>query len=89
MTDSIQTNMGLCLVSSIVMLLPFICHQHEHGRHFEIPLMGLMPCQQYFRYIKVTNHRIVLPVRSLGLGKMCGMRGVLQLFQKSPFLEML
>ena len=25
-----------------------------------------MPCQQYFRYIKVTYHRIVLPVRSAG-----------------------
>ena len=52
--------------------------------------LGLMPCQQYFRYIKVKYHRIVLSVRSLGLGKMCGMRGVLQLLQKSPFvLEML
>ena len=49
--------------------------------------LGLMSCQQYFRYIKVTYHRIVLPVRSLGLGKMCGMRGVLQLFQKSPFFR--
>ena len=49
--------------------------------------LGLTPCQQYFRYIKVTYHRIVLPVRSLGLGKMCCMRGVLQLFQKSPFFK--
>ena len=48
---------------------------------------GLMLCQQYFRYIKVTYHRIVLPVRLLGLGKMCGMRGVLQLFQKSPLFR--
>ena len=48
---------------------------------------GLMPCQQYFRYIKVTYHRIVLPVRSLGLGKMSGMRGALQLFQKSQFFR--
>ena len=54
---------------------------------FGLLFMGLMPCQQYFRYIKVTYNRIVLPVRSLGLGKMCGMRGVLQLFQKSPFFR--
>ena len=48
---------------------------------------GLMPCQQYFRHKKVNYHRLVLPVRSLGLGKMCGMRGVLQLFQKGPFFR--
>ena len=75
------------MVSSIVMLLPFICRLHEHGGHFGITFLGLMPCQQYFRYTKVTYHRIVLPVRSLGLGKLCGMRGVLQLFQKTPFFR--
>ena len=37
---------------------------HQHGRHFEITFLGLMPCQQYFRYIKVAYHRIVLSVPS-------------------------
>ena len=43
-----------------------MCHQHEHGRHFGITVLGLMPCQQYFRYITVTCHKIVVPVRSAG-----------------------
>ena len=43
-----------------------MCHQHAHGRHFGVTFWGLMPCQQYFRYIKVTYHRIELPVRSAG-----------------------
>ena len=44
----------------------FMCHQHEHGRHFGIMFLGLMPCQQYFRYMKMTYHRIVLPMPSAG-----------------------
>ena len=60
-TDSIQANKGRCLVSSMIILLQLasvylLCHQHEHGRHFVITFSGLMPCQQYFRCIKVTNH---------------------------------
>ena len=69
------------------MFLQFICHHHEHGSHFGITFLGLMPCDQCFRYIKVTYHRIVLSVRSLGLVKMCGMKDVLQLFKKSPFFR--
>ena len=60
-TDSVQANKGLCLVSSMIILLQLksvylLCHQHENGRHFRITLSGLMPCQQYFRCIKVTYH---------------------------------
>ena len=43
-----------------------MCHQHEHGKHFGIMFLGLMPCQQYFRYMKMTYHRIVLPMPSAG-----------------------
>ena len=33
---------------------------------FGITCLGLMPCQLYFRFIKVTYHRIVVPVQSAG-----------------------
>ena len=38
-TDSIQADTGLFLVSSMIILLQLtsvylLCHQHEHGRHF-------------------------------------------------------
>ena len=39
---------------------------HQHGRHFAVTFLGLMSCQQYFRYIKVTYHRIVISLRSAG-----------------------
>ena len=66
-TDSIQAKKGLCLVSLMIILLQLtsvylLCHQHEHGRHFGITVMGLMPCQQYFKCIKVTYHGLVLPM---------------------------
>ena len=51
-------------VSSVNIFL-FMCHQHEHGINFGVTFLGLMACQQYFRYIKVTYHIIVLPVRSV------------------------
>ena len=35
-----------------------MCHQHEHERHFRVTFLGLMS------FIKMTHHRIVLPVRS-------------------------
>ena len=68
--DSIQTNKGLCLGSSMIILLHLksvylLCHQHTHGRHFGITFSGLMPCQQYLYY------GIVLPMCSARAREMC------------------
>ena len=48
-TDSIQANTGLCLVSAMKILFQLtsvylLCHQHELWDYF----LGLMPGQQYF-----------------------------------------
>ena len=66
-TESIQANKGLCLVSLMIILLQLtsvylLCHQHENGKHFGITFSGLMPCQQYFRCIEVTCHGVVFPM---------------------------
>ena len=66
-TDCIKANLGLCLVSSMIILLQLtyvylLCHQYEPGRHLRITFFGLMPCQQYFRCKNVTYHGIVLPM---------------------------
>ena len=48
-TDSIQADTGLFLVSSMIIFLLqltsvyLLCHQHEHGRHFGNTFSGLMP----------------------------------------------
>ena len=52
--DSIQAIGFFKSNAYLVNVCLFRCHQHEHGRHFGIRFWGLMPCQQYFRYIKVT-----------------------------------
>ena len=48
-TNSIQANKGLCLVSPMIILLQLtsvclLCHRHEHGIHFGITFSWLMPC---------------------------------------------
>ena len=56
-TDSIQANKGVCLVSSIIILLQFtsvyvLCHQLEHGRHFEITILGFNVMSAVFQMYK-------------------------------------
>ena len=58
-------NKGLCSVSSMIILLQLtsvylLCHQQDHGRHFGITFSDIMPCQHYFRCIKVVYYGIVL-----------------------------
>ena len=58
-----QANKSLCLVSSMIILLQLrYVYSLCYNINMEDTFSGLMPCHQYFRCIKVTNHDIVLPV---------------------------